>query len=329
MFCPFIIFQTSERDSLNNPLWVQFTDPGSNKQYFFNVDSHETSWKNPFFYESDFSFSLHSSLDRGVSETLDKGDVFFISDSWKIKPARKQVEFDQNKFSYVEGKDSFYNIWYHRHTLNKFDSGVIIEPASTKCVPDVDSGYTLADSNQSAFTAHFCLWFAQGCCYKGEECNYRHRVPNSSDDMASDSMHDIFGRRRHSEHNADMAGVGSFLKECRGLYVSELLFDRSSPDCIAQLEGDLWRMFHLWGPIESIRIICSKSIAFIKYEYRSAAEFAKVACSNQPLGKSKAISIRWAFEDPNPSAVEAGKSYTKDQFFRIASRNISKMAENR
>jgi hypothetical protein len=139
-------------------------------------------------------------------------------------------------------------------------------------------------------------------------------------------MLDIFGRERHAAHKDDMGGVGTFTKECRSLYISEIKIDRTQPDCIQKLEAQIWKLFHPWGPIESIRVIPNKVIAFVKYEYRAAAEFAKVACADQPCGLAEAINVRWAFEDPNPKAVEQALIENRDNFFAMLQKRISQMS---
>ena len=44
------------------------------------------------------------------------------------------------------------------------------------------------------------------------------------------------------------------------------------------------------------------SIAFPRYRLRTTAEFAKEAMSNQALDHKEILSIRWAKDDPNPTA---------------------------
>ena len=331
-----------------NPEWVMFIDPESQNFYFFNTHSFETSWEDPcppsgmslyaetlektkqnhasdgvtsagLIEDAEKNFYLQTVIDREI----DRGTPPYLSDDWCTRPARKQTERDSSKFAYKEGSE-FYNVWYHKFTGDRFDN-TIREASSTMCDPWTDSGWTQGDKKNSE-SASFCLWFAKGCCTKGSACGYKHHVPTREDDARSDQMEDIFGRERHASHKDDMGGVGSFMKECKCLYVSEIEIERTQPDCIQRLEAQMWKLFHPWGPIESIRIIPNKLIAFIKFEYRAAAEFAKVACADQPIGLSKAINVRWAFEDPNPRAVIQGQIDTRDQFFALVEKRISSMS---
>jgi hypothetical protein len=74
----------------------------------------------------------------------------------------------------------------------------------------------------------------------------------------------------------DMNGTGSFLRENRTLYVGAI---RKVPD----LDDVLYKQFGEWGDIETLRFISSKSIAFVTYRLRTAAEFAKEAMADQSI----------------------------------------------
>lgn len=335
--------------SYTNPQWVMFLDTESGYPYFFNTESGDTSWEDPEppmdaedmeQYEDVTQQVRQGVLDgeidaedavetiernfylkSAIEKEIDRGVAPYSSSIWRTRPARKQAEKDSTKFAYKEGGE-MYNMWYHKFAGDRFDASVR-EASSTLCDPWLDSGWTEADKSKSE-DASFCIWFAKGCCTRGVTCKYRHRVPTRHDDI--DHMLDVFGRQRHSSHKDDMGGVGSFMKDCRGLYISEIQIDRTQPDAIQLLEAQIWKLFHPWGPIESVRVIPNKIIAFVKYEYRSAAEFAKVACADQPVGLSPAINVRWAFEDPNPRAQEQAEIETRDKFFALIEARISKMS---
>ena len=101
-----------------------------------------------------------------------------------------------------------------------------------------------------------------------------------------------------------MSGIGSFLKECKTLYVSEFKLITKSKDPNTELYEILWRHFSVWGEIEDINLLQGKGIAFIRYAHRCMAEFAKESMSNQPLDNDEIITIKWANDDPDPKAVE-------------------------
>lgn len=260
-----------KHETFCNPVWVTFLSE-SEDVFYYNVDSSMTSWS--------------------LSEDLES-ETFAVAKLISDTPARRQTENPVSSFAYSEGKDSFYNIWYHRQTLNQYERNSIIEPSRTICKPTVDVGYTLADNKRTGFIP-ICIWFARGCCTKGEECAFRHRLPSDLDDSLNDHHFDIFGRKKFADQSADMGGVGSFLQDSRTLYVSNLI---STSKRTSDLQTVLLQFFQRWGIVDYVRVVSSKNIAFVRFKERSCAEFAKVASQNQPLADSPAIDVRWAYEN--------------------------------
>ena len=202
------------------------------------------------------------------------------------RPARTQVEQGERVASSYREVDPRYNYWYHTHHRDRWEPE-LVEPAATRVSPSLDIGYTSASSSGS-----FCLWFARGACAKGAECTYLHRLPTAIDDAKLRVDKDIFGRDRFSDHRSDMGGIGSTQHECRALFVTGLVFES-----LAKVEAQLYRHFHTFGPIANIRLIPPSSAAVVIFQYRAAAEFARVAMHAQPIGKAKAVGVRWAVEE--------------------------------
>ncbi|PNH07026.1 Pre-mRNA-splicing factor CWC2 [Tetrabaena socialis] len=68
--------------------------------------------------------------------------------------------------------------------------------------------------------------------------------------------------------------------------------------------------FRLFGPLNNVYILHLKTSAFVRFDWRSSAEFAKEAMNKQRLAGStmgEVLTARWANEDPNPVAVMAQK----------------------
>ena len=92
--------------------------------------------------------------------------------------------------------------------------------AETRCVVDRDSGRTQGDDRLDAY---ICIHFARGCCGRGFECGYLHRLPiPDHDERRLGRLQDCFGRERHRTDREDMNGTGSFLRDCRTLFVGGL-----------------------------------------------------------------------------------------------------------
>ncbi|EKX43794.1 hypothetical protein GUITHDRAFT_72753 [Guillardia theta CCMP2712] len=167
--------------------------------------------------------------------------------------------------------------------------------AETRCHPAKDSGYTRAGKGDP-----ICVFFAQGRCDKGPNCDYWHRIPNKEDEDMLGAAMDVFGRDRFASSREDMGGVGSFSRENRTLYVGRVNTNREDAEKIVHAQ------FSEFGQIESVRVLAGRNCAFVKYRLRAAAEFAKEAMAFQSIFPGDpACNLRWATEDPNPGARRA------------------------
>jgi hypothetical protein len=226
------------------------------------------------------------------------------------RPARKQV----SEMSYYEdhptdGQD--YNIWYHKRPGFRREKWEDRENPGTRCNILTDAGKTKA-----AKGSPFCIYFAHGRCALGSECTFLHRIPTPEDEARLDLAHDIFGRERFSTDREDMGGVGSFSRENRTLYIGGLKNLRG----VDALEQSVRKHFQEWGPIEYVRVIITKSIAFVRYQMRASAEFAKEAMNNQSLDNNEVLNVRWATEDCNPIA----RLYEERNLHREATTAVNK-----
>ncbi len=84
-----------------------------------------------------------------------------------------------------------------------------------------------------------------------------------------------------------MSGVGSFLSNSMTLYVGNL----NPGQQLAEVQNILLEQFGMFGPVVYVRAVPGKGFAFVKYGTRSAAEFAKVALADQPIGPTLVFSV--------------------------------------
>ncbi|KAF9333149.1 Pre-mRNA-splicing factor [Podila minutissima] len=226
-----------------------------------------------------------------------------MSSSADSRPARKQIAKEKvlgpqlSVASRAAESGQTYNIYY-----DKWGGGKRHEPGSSikdkaayRCDPERDSGRTRGSFNPNAY---FCAFFAKGCCPKGEDCTWLHRIPSRQDHV--DSGMDVFGRERFDEHRQDHGGVGSMRSDSKTLYVGRLHIDSG-------MEASVQKHFRQWGEIDRVKILRDKGVAFVTYQSRLNAEFAKEAMANQSLDHGEVINIRWATEDPNPKAQAMNK----------------------
>lgn len=172
------------------------------------------------------------------------------------QPARKRVD------------DRPLNIWSGRRVGKR-----ALEAAETRCDPQRDAGKTLAPPD-----AYVCLHFARGCCTSGPECKYRHEVPKEEDDARLPVTVDVFGRELFGSDRPDMSGVGSFMRGTHALFLGQLPDARPE-----QLRVCIEEEFSKYGDVSSVRVIAPKHCAFVRYRYRTQAEFAREAMFAQPL----------------------------------------------
>jgi len=214
------------------------------------------------------------------------------------RPARKQKEHIESQGLQGMEQSSEYNIWYHKFLGDKFEQRGFSK-APGRCNMRVDAGWTQGCKRPDAF---FCLHFARGVCAMGKECGWLHRPPNIGDQMRLAKIHDCFGRERHATHKDDMSGVGNFMQDTKTLYVGRL---RPLPH--EENYEAVYRHFSEWGDIEECRVIDRKQIAFVRFTHRIFAEFARECMMENHLDGDEILNVRWAYEDPNPKAIEREK----------------------
>lgn len=354
--------------ALSCPLWVRFYDIESGLPFFYNVETREhacydpdpegfvsllgqeapepTSSLLPAADASTCSLERPGSPPRGrgsrqqhlLAERVAGSKEALAAElvRWHTRPARVQKAFDPDEAkqtAYIQG-DEDYNVWYGKFENNRFDPRDR-EPASTKCDPALDSGWTEADL-PGAQQSVFCLYFALGCCRAGHKCKFYHRVPSLADIVATDAAHDAFGRVRFASHRDDMNGVGSFNNSCLTLFIGDISFERSAANPVMDMEMELLAAFGAWGDIEEVNIIARKAFAFVTYAHRASAEFAKVAMANQKMGKSRMLAVKWAQEDPRKEAKKAQQTAAKRSRLEenlilecVARRRLSEAPEER
>ncbi|PRP78101.1 pre-mRNA-splicing factor cwc2 [Planoprotostelium fungivorum] len=214
-----------------------------------------------------------------------------VPNPYAARPARRQVKKGAGPMREFTQHGSEYNIWYHKKLGDKYD--VVRMKAQTRVCIASDAGYTKADKMNK--DTYLCIYFARGHCTEGPECQYYHRIPLEEDEIRLDMLHDVFGRDRHRSYRDDMGGVGSFNKNNTTLYISGLKREGTTEELVM-------KHFSEFGKVEYVRVIWSKCIAFVRYSMRSSAEFAKEAMIDQSLVDDEVLILKWANEDPNPSA---------------------------
>ena len=279
--------------------WAEALDPASSQVYYYNAVTGVTCWDRPdAMGPAPFSTGWFG---RGAAEESASTRYTELETLLRSRPALKQVEDERHK-SVLADTSGEYNLWYHKYTGDR--ERVKATPATTRCVPERDGGTTRA--NGAKGRCHFCIYFAKGCCSKGAECTFHHRIPTPQDDAHNGARTDIFGRERHVDHREDMGGVGSINDPSRTLYVGGLALSLKKTEGWSA-KAAVYTAFAEFGEVENINVIDRLSIAFVRYRYRSSTEFAREAMTNQSLGNGEMLNTRWAHDDPNPKAMLASE----------------------
>ena len=221
----------------------------------------------------------------------------------RTRPARKQHDPETGPRQEHAYDSDNYNVWYGKSARGRERGRPPQKIAATRCDAVLDSGRTRGDAARQ--TTH-CLHFARGCCVSGPDCPFLHRLPTAVDDARASPMHDCFGREKHPDEREDNGGVGSYIRNVRTLFVYYGGAGEWSRDRVIAL---LERQFSEWGPVEDVYAVPVKCIGFVRFEFRSSAEFAKEAMMGQRLTKTmmEPLTVRWANDDPNPTAVRRVK----------------------
>lgn len=206
----------------------------------------------------------------------------------KKRPARCQVEPDFQPEA-PQQTGTIFNIWYNKWSGDT-DKYLTQTAAKGRCNIQRDSGYTRADKVPGSY---FCLFFARGICPKGQECEYLHRLPGVQDIFNPNV--DCFGRDKHSDYRDDMGGVGSFMRINRTIYVGRIHVTDDIEEIVSRHAAE-------WGPLERIRVLNTRGVAFLTYVRVANAEFAKEALAHQSFDHEEILNVRWATADPNPMA---------------------------
>ncbi len=354
---PKVETQTQSLNEINldpNHHWQVYFDPTYNMNFYFNPFLNQSVWTlpegaalTPYQYEENLVTEQKVKTEEVVEEEPQEQN-YYDEDAWeedelveklawdKMKeqqlkdwmkrPARQQVEDTRKDTAYIEGNYD-YNIWYDKYLTDRKEEKEKI-PAMHKCNPLLDTGFTKADLQEKEGAAYFCLFFAKGCCSEGVNCHYYHRVPTKEDAEKIENLRDVFGRSKFATHRKDMGGVGTFTKECRTIFVGDLkMIETGNP--IKEMVRVIYENFSPWGEIEDINYIPAKATCFIRFSHRCFAEFAKEAMVGQAIVGEEILTVKWAYDDPNPMNKKHKEREHENRFLCAYNRKQENLSKNK
>ncbi len=198
------------------------------------------------------------------------------------RPAPIQVTKEQLESKRVdlsgEAYEGLYNIWhYKRPGLDKETEDIVKNVF--RCEPSEHVGATRADLAPPPM--RFCLFFARGCCSKGSECEYLHRIPDKAHQAHIEESHDAFGRPRFGWRGAELT------TEVRTIRIDNLPSNRP------ELANRLKYYTGMYGEVAEFSYIPSMNVCFVEYRCRAQAEFAKEALTGNNVGDDECLHVKW------------------------------------
>eukprot|EP01006_Ploeotia_vitrea_P064168 TRINITY_DN87152_c0_g1_i1.p1 TRINITY_DN87152_c0_g1~~TRINITY_DN87152_c0_g1_i1.p1 ORF type:complete len:593 (+),score=47.16 TRINITY_DN87152_c0_g1_i1:118-1779(+) len=182
-------------------------------------------------------------------------------------------------YAYIEGEGQY----------QSKEERECIDPAPTRCDSKTQAGWTRGWTQRGL--AFCCVYFARGCCTKGQDCKYMHIIPGEKQEINTPYTLDVFGRKKFKTDHPLMMGVGNYQRDCKSLQVSGI--DREATH-IEPLDKIIWRHFSEWGELESLYAMYDKPYSYVTYKYRVSAEFAREAMMGQKLESNEVLLIKWA-----------------------------------
>merc|ERR1719427_38111 len=154
---------------------------------------------------------------------------------------------------------------------------------------------------------HICSFWVKGECKRGEECPYRHEMPNAPDDpLANQNIKDRF-------YGVNDPVAEKMLKRAEKMPKLEPPPDKTITTLYVGgiderfKEQDLRDYFYQYGEIRSIVVASSKNCGFVCYTTRAAAEYAAERSYNKAIIKGKRVKILWGKSQEELSAGKGDK----------------------
>jgi len=155
---------------------------------------------------------------------------------------------------------------------------------------------------------HICSFWVKGECKRGEECPYRHEMPNDPNDpLSNQNIKDRF-------YGVNDPVAEKMLKRAEKMPKLEPPPDKTITTLYVggiddrMKEQDLRDYFYQFGEIRSITIASSKNCGFVCYTTRAAAEYAAERAFNKAIIKGKRVKILWGKSQEELSAGKKDKN---------------------
>jgi len=149
---------------------------------------------------------------------------------------------------------------------------------------------------------HLCSFYQKGSCIRGDECPYRHELPEES------AIPDQKLQDRYHGQNDPLAN--KILHKITGSKTVRPPEDKSITSLIVRdlkpevTEGDLKEEFEKFGTVDNIRMIPDKTMAVVTFGNRADSENAIKELYGKLVVKESRLYLGWAKYDSNTKIVE-------------------------
>ncbi|KAJ2808614.1 Pre-mRNA-splicing factor slt11 [Coemansia guatemalensis] len=156
---------------------------------------------------------------------------------------------------------------------------------------------------------HICSFFVKGQCTRGNECPYRHEMPQGDPELAKQNIVDryhgnndpVAKRMLARSHKRDTRLVPPEDKSITSLFVMGM--DTSVT------KDDVHDYFRAYGDLKSVVVVPKGNCAFVNFKTRADAEAAAQAALGGCVVKDKALRLAWGKPKPKgPGSELAVKS---------------------
>ncbi|KAJ1952952.1 Pre-mRNA-splicing factor slt11, partial [Dipsacomyces acuminosporus] len=154
---------------------------------------------------------------------------------------------------------------------------------------------------------HICSFFVKGQCNRGNECPYRHEMPQGDPELAKQNIVD----RYHGTNDPVAKRMLSRANRTDKLSLPEdksitSLFVMGMDKSITQ--SDLRDHFYTFGELKSVVVVPKGNCAFINFKTRAAAEAASQAAMGGCVIKGVPLRLAWGKAKPKgPQSEIASK----------------------
>ncbi|CAG8738241.1 3282_t:CDS:2, partial [Cetraspora pellucida] len=151
---------------------------------------------------------------------------------------------------------------------------------------------------------HICSFFVKGTCTRGDECPYRHEIPEENELSHQNIKDRYYGTNDPVAKkilNRVKGGGNSNITPPEDKSITSLFITGVEEDIT---ETDLRGHFYAFGEIKSVVVVHKSKCAFVNYATRSSAEQAIDKSHNTLNIKGHALKVAWGRPRPTGPKTE-------------------------